>query len=196
MKKLISLILSIAICFTFLFITATPANAYQLRGYKVDEPLIFYAYSGFGAESRAHMRSAALAWNACVDSFTPLVMSTSTHSATSGYGTSDGKNYIYRINAGTVYVAQNRTSIRYGVVEEFDININVYYSWANSAQPNCYDVYSIVLHELGHTMGLEDLDERSGLSYETAVMWGKAQTNRTKRDLKQDDIDGIAAKYG
>ena len=45
-------------------------------------------------------------------------------------------------------------------------------------------------------MGLEDLDERSGLSYETAVMWGEARTNRTKRDLKQDDINGIAAKYG
>ena len=47
MKRLISLTLSIAICFTFLFTTATPASAYQLRGYKVDEPLIFYAYSGF-----------------------------------------------------------------------------------------------------------------------------------------------------
>lgn len=195
MKRLISLLLEIAMCFSLFFSLSHQADAYQLHGWRVTDTLVIYAYSGFGTVTRSHMRSAALAWNAQVD-FTPLLMSMSTHSATSGYGTHDGKNYIYRINAGTQYVAQNTTSVASGKIKEFDININVYHAWANSAQPNCYDVYSVILHELGHTMGLCDLYAGSGQNYYTAVMWGYAMQNSTKRTLKQDDIDGIAAKYG
>lgn len=197
MKRIPLFFLSLVLCLSLLFGISQPVSAYSFNGAKITSPMVFYAYSGFGSTTKSHMRSAALQWNALIDDFAPLVMSTSTHSISSGdtFYQPDGKNCIYRFEAGTQYVAQTRLTIVSAVLTEFDININVSHSWANSAQPNCYDVYSIMLHELGHAMGLADLYDGSGLSYDTAVMWYKAYQNSTKRELKQDDINGIAAKY-
>lgn len=100
----------------------------------------------------------------------------------------------YRIDVGQDYVAQ--CYYWWGILgnlQQSDVNINVYYSFANSAQPKCYDLYSVFLHETGHAMGLKDLYSDSD---KPAVMYGYSYVNTTKRNLTTDDKNGITAIYG
>ena len=121
-----------------------------------------------------------------------MTRSPSTVHNLTNYASGDGQNSIYRINIGNQdYIAEN--TVWYGdYVIESDINFNMYYSFANSAQPNAFDVWSIFLHETGHTAGLDDLYSSS---YSTSVMYKWSNTNTTKRYLVQDDIDGINEIY-
>lgn len=192
LKRSIPLLLSIVMIFGAM---VTPAHAYELKGWEVTSTLEFVPYSGFGTTSRTHMSNAAGKWNARVSDFTLISVSSSTHSDATGYYTRDYENYIYRIDAGSGYVAIAATWASNGEVSECDINMNMYYSWANSAQSGCYDVYSLILHEFGHPLGLADLDDSNSYSYDTAVMWYAAKKNSTKRSLKTDDIEGIDSIY-
>lgn len=168
------------------------AYAYEVLSHKITSTITFVPYEGFGETSILHMIYSVKKWNSAAGS-TLMQISSGTHSTESGYPNLDGKNYIYRTNVGEGYVAQCYYWYILGILIETDININVYYSFANSAQSGCYDLYSIFLHEVGHAAGLADLYDSS---YSSSVMYGKASTNSTKRNLAQDDIDGITAIYG
>lgn len=89
------------------------------------------------------------------------------------------------------YVAQNTWwyNPATGATSSSDIDINANYSWANGAAPGRYDVQTIVLHEIGHSVGLD----HSGNS--NAVMYAYAYTNTTKRSLHSDDINGVQSIY-
>jgi hypothetical protein len=137
------------------------------------------------------MGTAVSRWN--IEAGSSLMCISSGAHSTTGYYTDDGMNYIYREDAGSAYVARAATWANSShQVTQVDFNINTYYSWANSAQPGCYDVFSVFLHETGHPAGLDDLYSSSDTS---AVMYGHATTNATKRSLAQDDKNGIAAIY-
>lgn len=171
--------------------------AYELNGAYITSTLIFTPYEGFGETSRDHMSLAAAEWSAEVGDFTLIEVTDDTHSSATGYATRDQNNYIYRVDAGAGYVAQAsswKTSA--GRVVECDINLNMYYPWANEAQSNCFDVYTIILHEMGHPLGLGDLDDSELYDYDTAVMWYASRRNSTKRTLRTDDQNGIAELYG
>lgn len=190
-KRLIAIYLAVA-----MLILSTPVYAYETNGCTIVNTLTFVPYSGFGTTSRSHMSSAADVWNAEID-FTAISVSSSVHTDATGYYTQDSNNRIYRIDAGSGYAGVShiwRNPVT-KVVTECDINLNIYYSWANSAQPNCFDVYSIILHEFGHEMGLADLRDTTLYSYDTAVMWYQGQFNSEKRTLKQDDKNGISHIY-
>ncbi|WNY26450.1 matrixin family metalloprotease [Methanolapillus ohkumae] len=70
------------------------------------------------------------------------------------------------------------------------INMNPNIIWSTSTTQNfsVADVQSVVLHELGHSLGLGHSE------YSTAVMQGEYRAD--KRILTSDDIDGIIAIYG
>ena len=70
---------------------------------------------------------------------------------------------------------------------------NMYYSWANSAVNNAYDVYSVCLHEFGHTMGLGDVKTDGYKS--RSIMYYTVYTNSTRRTLLSEDLAGIRALY-
>lgn len=190
LKKFLSLLLATVMITT---LTAPSALAYEKLSHKIKSTLTYTPYSGFGTTSVSHMGEAVSKWNNAAGS-TLITISSNTHSSTSGYPTKDGKNYIYRIDVGQDYVAQ--CYYWWGVLgnlQQSDVNINVYYSFANSAQPKCYDLYSVFLHETGHAMGLKDLYSDSD---KPAVMYGYSYVNTTKRNLTTDDKNGITAIYG
>lgn len=188
-KKIISFMLATIVVTNSMI---TSALAYEKLNHKIKSALTYTPYKGFSKTSIEHMESAVEKWNEAAGS-TLLKISSSTHSDTSGYPDKDGKNYIYRIDVGDDYVAQCVYWYTFGALKQSDININVYHSFANSAQPDCFDLYSVFLHETGHTMGLGDLYNSSDSS---AVMYGYSSKNTTKRSLAKDDKNGINAIYG
>ena len=174
-----------------IFSLSTTAFAYETLSHKIRSAKTFVPSSAFGTTSKTHMGYAVEKWNTAAGT-TLMQISSSTHSST-GYHNNDGKNYIYKEDAGTDYVAQCWYEWNiFGSLTESDININSYYSWANSAQPNCYDLYRVFRHETVHAAGLADLYSSSDSA---AVMYGYSSTNTTKRSLTADDIAGIEAIY-
>jgi hypothetical protein len=174
------------VCTTFL-----TASAYSKKGWKISSGKTLIPHTNFSATSVAQMSNSVLQWNNEAGS-TLVAIHTITHNTT-GYWTNDSNNYIYREDAGVGYLAETSTwRNSSNQVTEFDININIYYPWANSAQPNYYDLYSVFLHEIGHPFGLGDLYNSSDSA---AVMYYGIGTNQAKRSLTQDDKLGIADIY-
>ena len=170
---------------------STTAFEYETLLHKIRITKTFVPSSEFGTTSKTHMGYAVEQWNTAAGT-TLMEISSSTHSST-GYHNTDGNNYIYKEDVGADYVAECWYIWGFfGTLTESDININSYYSWANSAQPDCYDLYSVFLHETGHAAGLADLYSPSDSA---AVMYGYSATNTTKRSLTADDIAGIDFIY-
>jgi hypothetical protein len=63
------------------------------------------------------------------------------------------------------------------------------HTWSIGAAPDCFDVETVALHELGHILGL------GHSSVLGAVMMPTVAPNMTKRDLAQDDINGARTLY-
>ena len=78
----------------------------------------------------------------------------------------DGINCVYRINTGANdYLGINTRQVSGGYVTESDINLNMYFVWANSAQPNAIDTGSVFYHEQGHTFGLGESTVTAAIMY-------------------------------
>ncbi|XVF14168.1 hypothetical protein REPUB_Repub09cG0034000 [Reevesia pubescens] len=63
-------------------------------------------------------------------------------------------------------------------------------NWSSNPAPNQMDLESVAVHEIGHNLGLD----HSWDQY--AVMYPTIQLGTTKRNLGQDDINGLQALYG
>lgn len=188
-----SRILSLALIFLILgmFVQMENADAYELKGYKISNTINYIPHTDFGSTSIAHFNDALAIWNAQAGKTLMTRHLTSRHSS-SKYPENDSVSRIYRKSVGLgSYIAQNTTyySSSTKLVLESDININISYSFANSAQPGSYDVWSVFLHESGHTAGLGHSE------YSLAVMYDSLLTNSEKRYLHSDDKNGINAIY-
>ncbi|MDO8964108.1 MAG: Ig-like domain-containing protein [Coriobacteriia bacterium] len=78
-------------------------------------------------------------------------------------------------------------------VIETDIVMNSAYAWSDGAVPGKYDYVSIMAHELGHSLVLDD---QYGAGDVSKVMCGTSPSNSVKRVLSDDDIRGIRYIYG
>jgi hypothetical protein len=72
---------------------------------------------------------------------------------------------------------------------ESDIVFYDSYSWSTNPGVGQYDVESVALHELGHSLGL------GHSSYSSAVMWYSILAGVERRSLHFDDRDGVCALY-
>ena len=63
------------------------------------------------------------------------------------------------------------------------------HTWNIGAAPNTFDVETVALHEIGHILGLAHSNVAG------AVMFPTVSSNFTKRQLTQDDIDGVRNLY-
>jgi len=77
-------------------------------------------------------------------------------------------------------------------IYEADIDVNTSHAWSNSPNGNSttYDVWNAFTHELGHLLGL-DHSTVTGAS----MVSGSSVGTIYKRDIHQDDIDGIKDLY-
>jgi alpha-tubulin suppressor-like RCC1 family protein len=80
-----------------------------------------------------------------------------------------------------------------GEIVDSDIQFNTAYTWDTSESLGSYDVQNIGTHEFGHSLCLSDLYNSSDSE---KTMYGYASPEETKkRNLDQDDIDGITYLY-
>lgn len=192
MKKKYTLISIMLVLATI--VSVVPINAYNFTGWRITSTVNFVPSSSFSSTSKTHIGNAAGKWSSRVSYLTLLSVSSNIHSEDS-YPDHDDRNYIYFVDDTPDYVGQATTWTSSGaIVTECDINLNSYYSWANGAQSGCYDVYTVILHEMGHTIGLGD-QRSSSLSYNTSVMWYQAQENTTNRTPKTADYNAVDDIY-
>ncbi|KAJ6975450.1 hypothetical protein NC653_031332 [Populus alba x Populus x berolinensis] len=62
--------------------------------------------------------------------------------------------------------------------------------WSTNPAMDQFDLESVAVHEIGHLLGLDHSSDSN------AVMYSGIPSGTKKRDLAQDDIDGIHALYG
>lgn len=74
---------------------------------------------------------------------------------------------------------------------EFDMELSstVQWSTAETTPGNRYDLWSTILHEMGHAAGLGHTQDGS------AVMYASLKAGTQKRTLADDDVQGLRAAY-
>lgn len=119
----------------------------------------------------------------------------------------DGQNIIAwnRLSLSTLGATYIRYNPDTGAVVDVDTIMNSRHAWTwtnpssvnvdqQCAATNAYDAQNILVHELGHWMGLRDL---YGSQDEDNTMFGYASKNELKKDtLEQGDLDGTIQIYG
>lgn len=141
------------------------------------------------------IRRAANTWSYAGEADITFTYAGATASTKVGF---NGANEIIFVNDGLVDGAGNNRPLATALVfymkstiVETDIKINDAYTWyaAGSLSPTEFDLQSVVLHELGHWLGLgHDEDDQ-------AVMYAQMATGFVKRALFENDLQGIAALY-
>ena len=125
--------------------------------------------------------------------------------ACDGAGVPDGINtiaYVTTLPAGTLgQTCTLRGGDNSTTLFEFDMQLNWTIDWSAAPviQPQQYDLYSTVLHEMGHAAGLAHpciLGSSScTASDRAAVMYASLLNGVEKRVLTPDDMDGLRALY-
>lgn len=81
----------------------------------------------------------------------------------------------------------------YPIIEN-DILFNANYKWLTAGAPPGYDVQTVALHELGHTLGLADIYGRTGFSGDSRQVMH--YYTGVKRTLGNGDAVGVFRIYG
>jgi hypothetical protein len=81
----------------------------------------------------------------------------------------------------------------YPIVES-DIAFNSNYKWSTTGEAGKYDFQSVVLHEMGHTIGLGDLYNKAQFSKDTRQVMHRY--TGIKRTLGNGDATGVWKLYG
>lgn len=73
----------------------------------------------------------------------------------------------------------------------FSQSCRVFYAVSYIFHPTGYNLFIVLAHELGHSLGLSHSNDPGALMYPTY-----SYTDPSEFRLPQDDIDGIQAIYG
>jgi len=144
------------------------------------------------------IQNAIQQWSSVTPNFTYLFDGTTTAGPTAcdSDSNADGINTIAWVDGinGVKGILAQTCTVRNpdGALVEFDMQINSNIPWSigDPTPPNTYDLYSNVLHEMGHGAGL------AHSQYPNAVMYASLNSATEKRSLTPDDMDALDAKYG
>ena len=165
------------------------SKGYSLFNYKLNKSINYVPHNNFGSQTITDFNEALAKWNYELGT-TLMKRDYALRHSDSTYPKSDGINRIYRISTGYGnYIAQNTVRHSNGSVIESDINFNMYYPFSNGAVSNHFDVYSIFLHETGHTLGINHSE------YSDAVMYAHSYRGVLKRNLHFDDVRAVSVIY-
>lgn len=135
------------------------------------------------------IRAAFDVWNAVTPAFSILANPTPSTSSNYEPNNSNGTEiYFSTAMPSGGSLAQNYLWSYAGVMSKSVIVLNGNLKWDPTATSDGYDLQSVVLHELGHTVGLLDQYPNTW-----RVMGAYAFVNR--RSLTQDEIDGVNYLY-
>ncbi|MFH1182567.1 MAG: matrixin family metalloprotease [Candidatus Woesearchaeota archaeon] len=98
-------------------------------------------------------------------------------------------------NNGVIAVTSVWYSKRTRQILEFDMLFNTYFAWGNAeANPLLMDLQNIATHELGHSVGMNDIYTTT---CSAVTMYGYSwEGDIDKRSLEQPDITGLRSMYG
>lgn len=125
-----------------------------------------------------------------------LFKNTYTTDSRAKYGKLDGKNSIVfgTTSPGTIAVTSTWYYTSTGQIVEFDMKFNTYYTWGNAdLNSGVMDLQDIATHELGHSIGMNDVYTSS---CSNVTMYGYGSNGETyKRTLDPLDILGLLSLY-
>jgi hypothetical protein len=172
-KKRIILILSLIII--ALLISTTQVFAYSYSGHRWVSNGTTYDVSGVQASWRTAIDNAAYTWNTAGANFY-FIKYSSQHT----WGT---------VNWGDDGILAMTTVTYTDYIIDCDAVFNVYYNFYTDGRK--YDVESVALHEFGHWLMLNDVNNPWDI---WKVMFGSY--NWKKHNLSDDDKSGIKYIYG
>lgn len=187
-------ILSLLVCLSGIFIGFTSSFAYNLwyrNGFR-PVPTTIYLYDDANQSTHNSVSAACSAWNSAGRG--TLITKASTNHTNRKFPYQNSRNEITYGERGLNSYAMRATKVQYSDIwaelNEVDIDINISQPFSNFGLPDAIDVQSCITHELGHLLGLDDVDDPN------ATMYFKIALGETKfRILSQDDKDAILYIY-
>ncbi|MCC6345867.1 MAG: S-layer homology domain-containing protein [Nitrospirales bacterium] len=183
-----------------LLIAAPPAAAYQVNTsgtgneIKWSSPSAVYSLnpSGAPAGSEEAVTSALGTWSTIPTSSFAFTYGGTT--ANSSWGVRDNVNLLAfgPINETGVLAVNYFWFTTDGRLLDSDIKFNTRVPLSTNGSSGGFDLESLALHELGHSLSLADL---YGAGDTAKTMYGYLSQGSNKRSLHQDDIDGISHLY-
>ncbi|MBQ9098952.1 MAG: matrixin family metalloprotease [Clostridia bacterium] len=184
------------------------AYAYTHKGLQTI-PSQIYISTTLTDDQLARTQDAMSTWNTTCFAYDHLVYAGRTNISSSPV--EDDTNTITFLNSSesylgyTYYVNKKYTFLWLNwYLEEFDMNINASKTWYTGESESDirsiqYDFESVVLHELGHVLGLDHTDEYSYAlpdgTFQDIVMYSALPSGSVVRKLSEDDRLGIVNLY-
>lgn len=188
-RRCLKFFLSIAFISGLLILNSSSSESYTLHQDRIiGTPITYIPHGNFDSATISGFNDMLYNWNAQAGKSLVFREPYIRHydSSENSY---DNLSKVYRM-AVSQHLAYARTRTdSYGRVIESDIVVNISYPYANGAVSGRYDVQSVLLHEAGHSIGIDHSQ------YSDAVMWSQMPTNTIKRTLSNDDRLAVNAKY-
>ena len=152
-------------------------------------PAYVYCYSDFSNETLTAIHNACLAWNG-VGAGNLVYRSTTPHNTTT-FPYVNNRNEITKGYRGSekYLMAANPTQKQGSALTEVDIDINISHSFGTAS--TSFDTRTSITHELGHLLGLGELD--SGTNH---VMYYRRGVGEEVHYPSPRDTSNIISIYG
>ncbi len=186
-KKVLSSICAIVMLASMM---AVPVSAAPTYGYGfASRPITVYADNSFNASEISQLREAISVWNST--RVGTVITYGGQRSLNSFYWNSDGINGIIKASMGssslTSMTGVTSPKTNGSNIVEADIAINKDLRYTNNATTSgVFYLKSVFIHELGHLLGLADVNDQSSVMHQS-------YTGRTA--LSSQDIDILDSLY-
>lgn len=160
----------------------------------VNRPISFRIYNGFTSDSKNQVYYSCQNWNNKLNLEYEVI---NTYPYTSGtnitYSAKDGINAVTKgvtekeewIMSTTAWFSSDYRT------QEVDIIVSKNHPWANSNGANTYNFYNVMMHEMGHAVGLNDKYDSWATEW---TMYGYSDYNEDKKITLtlRDIVNGIS----